>query len=191
MALKISRIWSNANDVHVCHYLVYVNADNTACIDPEGTIPVCSEMLRDLYLKTLLISDNGVLYSPISMTIGDPTVSISYIKNVGGVATFSTTTSSEEFPFNPELVSLDIGGKTLTPVFSSDVVEYAMTTTDASNLVTMVTSPTYAVVSMTLNTVAVEDPEAALTWETGANIVTITLALEADETVYTITVTKE
>lgn len=190
---QLKRIWADAKDVFVCHYVVYVNSDGVACVEPECVTPIGSQMLADLYSKSLLVSDNGVLYTPLSITKGSPTVSIVYAKvNSSGNFIPATVTSYEDVPFvDPVLTALDIGGKTLTPVFDSNTLEYALTTTDASNLLSFSVDSEDAEISVELNDVAVADLETGLTWTSGENTLKITLAIEEVTTVYEITVTKE
>ena len=189
--IRLSRIWSDAKDVDIRHYIVYVNDDGVACVDPEGTVPIGAEMLMDLYFKSLLVFDrDGVLYTPLSMSQGNPTISIYYAKVDNGDPKIAVATSYESAPIvDPELVALSIGGKVLTPEFSAEVLAYTMTTTDLSDLLAFEVAPPTAMVLLTLNGVAIEEP--LLTWAPGANILTISLAIEGVTTAYTITVTKE
>ena len=190
---QLKRIWADAKDIFVCHYVVYVNSDGVACVEPECVTPIGSQMLADLYSKSLLVSDNGVLYTPLSITKGSPTVSIVYAKvNSSGNLIPATVTSYEDIPFvDPVLTSLDVGGKTLTPAFDPDVLAYDLTTTDVTNLLTFEVSSPEAIVSVKLNGDVVEDVGTALAWDSGENTVVITLAIEEVDTIYTITVTKE
>lgn len=193
IGLQLKRIWADAKDIFVCHYVVYVNSDGVACVEPECVTPIGSQMLADLYSKSLLVSDNGVLYTPLSITKGSPTVSIVYAKvNSSGNFIPATVTSYEDVPFvDPVLTSLDVGGKTLTPAFDPDVLEYALTTTDVTNLLSFSVDSEDAEISVKLNGVAVADLETGLTWTSGENVLKITLAIEEVSTVYEITVTKE
>jgi hypothetical protein len=192
---SISRIWSDAKDVHVCHYIIYVDDRGLAYIDPEFRFPVDAETLRDAYLKTLLISDGEVLYAPASMSENEGLVVISYAKvdEDTEAIVLATVRSYSAIPIvvEPLLTSLSIGNKTLTPAFASDTLAYAVTTSDANNIVSAVASPEDAVITATLNTIPVADLTSGLVWDNGENTLVITVSKGEESTVYTITVTKE
>lgn len=75
------------------------------------------------------------------------------------------------------------------------MLEYAVSTTDATNKITATTDDPSAVIEIVLTNseetegVVVENGTAA-TWASGENIVTITVTDGESETVYTVTVTK-
>ena len=192
---NISRIWSDAKDVHVCHYIIYVDDRGLAYIDPEFRFPVDAETLRDAYLKTLLLSDGEVLYAPASMSENEGLVVISYAKvdEDTEAIVLATVRSYSAIPIvvEPLLTSLSIGNKTLTPAFASDTLAYAVTTSDANNIVSAVASPEDAVITATLNTIPVADLTSGLVWDNGENTLVITVSKGEESTVYTITVTKE
>lgn len=83
----------------------------------------------------------------------------------------------------------------LSPTFDAEVLEYAVSTTDATNKITATTDDPSAVIEIVLTNseetegVVVENGTAA-TWASGENIVTITVTDGESETVYTVTVTK-
>ena len=91
------------------------------------------------------------------------------------------------------LSSLAVGSLTLDPEFDPDVVEYTATTTNATNKIT-------AEAEWSDSTISIESEDATIatdgtaTWETGDNVVEITVtAVEGYETetkTYTVTVTK-
>ena len=90
---------------------------------------------------------------------------------------------------------MTIGALTLTPAFKADVLEYAVTTTDATNKITATTDDPSAVIVITLDDGVTEEPvvienSKAATWGSGENIVTITVTDGASVTEYTVTVTK-
>lgn len=192
---NISRIWSDAKDVHVCHYIIYVDDRGLAYIDPEFRFPVDAETLRDAYLKTLLLSDGEVLYTPASMSENEGLVVISYAKvdEDTEAIVLATVRSYRAIPIvvEPLLTSLSIGDKVLNPAFASDTLAYTATTTDASNIVSAVASPEDAVITATLNTIPVADLTSGLVWADGENTLVITVSKGEEDTVYTITVTKE
>lgn len=191
---SIFRIWSDAKDVHVCHYIIYVDDRGLAYIDPEFRFPVDAETLRDAYLKTLLISDGEVLYAPASMSENEGLVVISYAKvdEDTEAIVLATVRSYSAIPIvEPLLTSLSIGDKVLNPTFASDTLAYAATTTDASNIVSAIASPEGAVITATLNTVPVVDLTSGLVWTDGENTLVITVTSGEESATYTITVTKE
>ena len=192
---SISRIWSDAKDVHVCHYIIYVDDRGLAYIDPEFRFPVDAETLRDAYLKTLLLSDGEALYAPASMSENEGLVVISYAKvdEDTEAIVLATVRSYSAIPIvvEPLLTSLSIGDKVLNPTFASDTLAYAATTTDASNIVSAIASPEGAVITATLNTIPVADLTSGLVWDNGENTLVITVSKGEESTAYTITVTKE
>lgn len=192
---NISRIWSDAKDVHVCHYIIYVDDRGLAYIDPEFRFPVDAETLRDAYLKTLLLSDGEVLYTPASMSENEGLVVISYAKvdEDTEALVLATVRSYSAIPIvvEPLLTSLSIGDKVLNPTFASDTLAYAVTTSDANNIVSAVASPEGAVITATLNTVPVADLTSGLVWTDGENTLVITVTSGEESATYTITVTKE
>lgn len=87
------------------------------------------------------------------------------------------------------LSGLTIGSLTLTPTFDSDVKEYTAATTNASNKVTATPTDENATVVILNGETTVENGESAA-WETGENVLTITVTNGTEEEVYTVTVTK-
>lgn len=84
---------------------------------------------------------------------------------------------------------MTIGALTLTPSFDSEVLEYAATTTNATNKVTATTDDPSAVIAIDLDGETI-DNESSPTWEAGDNVLTITVTDGASETIYVVTVTK-
>jgi len=89
---------------------------------------------------------------------------------------------------------LTIGDLELVPEFDKEELEYAVSTTNASNKVTATTDDLSAVITIILNNSEVEDKEIEngkpVTWVSGENILTITVVDGLDETIYIVTVTK-
>lgn len=95
----------------------------------------------------------------------------------------------------PDIKSLSrlaIGSLTLTPAFDPETTEYTAVTTNGSNKVTA--EPTDPGDSVTImNGMTKVENGTAATWKTGDNVLTITVADEADAdnvNVYTVHVTK-
>ena len=89
---------------------------------------------------------------------------------------------------------MTIGELELVPEFDKEVLEYAVSTTNASNKVTATTDDPSAVITIVLNNSEEEDKEIengkAVTWASGENVLTITVVDGTEETVYVVTVTK-
>jgi phi13 family phage major tail protein len=89
------------------------------------------------------------------------------------------------------LKTLVIGALELTPAFSHDVVSYAATTTNASDIIVATPTDPDAIVSIDLNEGTTVVSGAAATWSEGENTVVITVTNGSATKDYTITVTKE
>ena len=88
------------------------------------------------------------------------------------------------------LSGLTIGALTLTPTFDSDVTEYEVTTTAATNKITATPEDEDATVEILVGETEIESGDSA-TWSAGENTVTITVTNGDATKVYTVTVTKE
>lgn len=87
---------------------------------------------------------------------------------------------------------MTLGTLTLTPTFDADVTEYTAETTNATNKLT-VTAAEGAEITVALGDTPVNsglDDKYSIAWETGENVVTVTVTDETGSTDYTITVTK-
>lgn len=88
------------------------------------------------------------------------------------------------------LSGITVGALTLTPTFSAEVTEYAVTTENNSNKVTASAAEGLEVV-LELDRVEIEN-ESSPSWEVGDNVIEITVTNAiGDSEVYTVTVTKE
>ena len=87
------------------------------------------------------------------------------------------------------LSALTIADLTLSPAFSSGVLEYAATTTDASNAVTATKNDSDATVAITVNGDSLTNGTAP-TWATGENLVVVTVTNDDATKAYKVTVTK-
>lgn len=88
------------------------------------------------------------------------------------------------------LSGLTIGALTLTPTFDSDVTEYEVTTSAATNKITATPEDENATVEILVGETEIDSGDSA-TWETGENTVTVTVTNGDQSKVYTVTVTKE
>lgn len=79
----------------------------------------------------------------------------------------------------------------MTPTFDSDTLEYSATTENATNKVTATPTDDTATVVILNGETEVENGTSA-SWEEGENTLTITVSGNgAEDTVYTVTVTRE
>ena len=94
------------------------------------------------------------------------------------------------------LSALSLGSLTLSPTFDAETTSYTTTTTNATNTVTATPADAGASIVITNKGTtggAVEVPNgSAVTWQTGANTLTVTVTAEDGTTTkaYTVTVTK-
>lgn len=88
------------------------------------------------------------------------------------------------------LSGLAIGALTLTPTFDSDVTEYEVTTSAATNKITATPEDEDATVEILVGETEIDSGDSA-TWAAGENTVTITVTNGDETEVYTVTVTKE
>ena len=84
---------------------------------------------------------------------------------------------------------MTIGDLDLVPEFDAETLEYAVATTNATNKVTATTIDPSAVITLDLDGEPLVNGTSP-TWESGANVVTITVTDGASETEYVVTVTK-
>ena len=82
-----------------------------------------------------------------------------------------------------------IGSLTLTPTFNSNTLNYAVTTENATNTVTATTASQTAQIAITVNGVAHTNGNSA-TWQTGDNIVLVTVSDRHTSQTYKVVVTK-
>ena len=86
------------------------------------------------------------------------------------------------------LASLKIGSLTLDPEFDPSEDEYEAETTNATNTITAVAADAGATIVIDVDDNVIQNGS-AYTWETGENVVTVTVTAEDGETVETYTVT--
>ena len=87
------------------------------------------------------------------------------------------------------LSELKIGELTLTPEFGSKTYEYTVETTDDENIITATAINEDAKVNIIVNNEVIEN-NTAYTWNTGDNIIEITVTDGSQSKTYTATVTK-
>lgn len=87
------------------------------------------------------------------------------------------------------LASLSLGQLTLDPVFAPETLTYTTTTTNATNTINAAATNPGATVSITNNDKPVANGS-AITWDSGANVVKVTVTADEASSIYTVTVTK-
>jgi hypothetical protein len=87
------------------------------------------------------------------------------------------------------LSALTLGSLTLTPSFDPSVTSYTTDTTNTTNTINATAASDSASVAILANSQTVVNGN-SITWQTGANTVTVTVTNGAATKVYTITVTK-
>lgn len=118
-------------------------------------------------------------------TLGANVVTIT-VKN-GEADNVYTVTVTKTLP-DDTLSSLVLTGLTLSPTFDSETTNYTAETTDESNVITAVATDPEATIVIKNGETPVENG-AAITWENGANTVTVAVTNGTTKT-YTVTVTK-
>lgn len=87
------------------------------------------------------------------------------------------------------LSSLTIGALSLTPAFDAGVTAYAVSTTNATNKVTVAADDPDATVQILLNGAEIANGSSA-TWAAGENTLTVIVTKGSASKTYTVTVTK-
>ena len=103
---------------------------------------------------------------------------------------FEVVSKQEEHVDNALLSDLRIGGLTLSPKFDSDTNTYTAKTTTATNTITAFPKSGTAAIEITAGSSKVTNG-GKITWNTGANTVTVKVTDGEQTKTYTVTVTKE
>ena len=94
---KMDKIYNQAKDVNVRGTYVYVKtatpADTNAYADDEYTRVFSEAELKDIFLKGMVIVDEGVFYKPASLAIAEGVATVSYAKEVSNAVTIFTANS--------------------------------------------------------------------------------------------------
>lgn len=124
---------------------------------------------------------------------GTPAIAEAFVAiGIGGVTPTADMTFAPDVANDPPTLSaLSLGSATLSPSFSSAVINYTATTTNASNAVTATAANAADTIAITVNGASVANGASA-TWNTGENtvVVTVTSASNGAANTYTVTVTK-
>lgn len=182
------RVSLHSNDLNVAAYIIYVNDLGLACYDESGLRPINFEKLEDLYIKGLLISDGGRLYTPTSLVTAEEVTTISYVKYDALNEEFVNSSMSSSEEVLPTLISMSVGGKTLTPTFSAEVLSYSMSTDADSDILVLDVFPEDTEIIVELGDDVITDYSEGITWTLGENTLTVTIGTD-DPVVYTVTVT--
>ena len=77
----MSKVYERYEDLHVRKTYVYAKAgDPYAYADPDKTVKIASDDLRDLFLKGAVIVDGTTEYSPTSYAESSKVGTITYVK---------------------------------------------------------------------------------------------------------------
>lgn len=123
----------------------------------------------------------------VEMADGEKRLTHYKSKGAAGYDTFFDKVPFAEVHDAPKLSALSIGTLTLTPAFDANTTTYTATTTNASDAVTF-TAPVGVTVTATANGATIASGD-SVTWNSGANTVSVTLAGSTATTTYTVTVT--
>lgn len=84
----MSKVYENANDVHVRAILVYAkNGDSYAYADSANTVTINQAELKDIFEKGCIVVDAGVEYKPVSFKSATGVGTITYVKTDGTTPT--------------------------------------------------------------------------------------------------------
>jgi hypothetical protein len=96
----MSKVYERYEDLHVRKTYVYAKAnDPYAYADPDKTVKIASDDLRDLFLKGVVIVDGTTEYSPTSYAESSKVGTITYVKADSTTASTAvlTTLKSKEY----------------------------------------------------------------------------------------------
>jgi hypothetical protein len=96
----MSKVYERYEDLHVRKTYVYAKAnDPYAYADPDKTVKIASDDLRDLFLKGVVIVDGTTEYSPTSYAESSKVGTITYVKADTTTASTAvlTTLKSKEY----------------------------------------------------------------------------------------------
>jgi hypothetical protein len=96
----MSKVYERYEDLHVRKTYIYVKKNDVyAYADPDKTVKIASDDLRDLFLKGAVILDGTTEYLPISYVISSNVGTMTYVKtgttNSGSTAVLATLKSKE------------------------------------------------------------------------------------------------
>lgn len=96
----MSKVYEKYEDLHVRKTYIYVKENDVyAYADPDKTVKIASDDLRDLFLKGAVILDGTTEYLPISYVISSNVGTMTYVKtgttNDGSTAVLATLKSKE------------------------------------------------------------------------------------------------
>ena len=145
-------------------------------------LPAATPAVVKLGSTTLTNYDEGVVWAT-----GSNTLTITLNDGVSNPVVY-TITVTKIVP--PSLSALSVGGKTLTPTFSSGTKSYTMSTESASDILTFTTVPADMAAVVKLGSTVITGYGEGVTWAAGSNTLTITLEDGVSEpVVYTVAVT--
>ena len=96
----MSKVYERYEDLHVRKTYVYAKADDPyAYADPDKTVKIASDDLRNLFLKGAVILDGTTEYLPTSYVISSNVGTMTYVKADTTTASTAvlTTLKSKEY----------------------------------------------------------------------------------------------
>jgi hypothetical protein len=96
----MSKVYERYEDLHVRKTYIYVKADDVyAYADPDKTVKIASDDLRNLFLKGVVILDGTTEYLPTSYVISSNVGTMTYVKADATTASTAvlTTLKSKEY----------------------------------------------------------------------------------------------
>jgi len=96
----MSKVYERYEDLHVRKTYIYAKADDPyAYADPDKTVKISSDDLRDLFLKGVVIRDGITEYLPTSYVISSNVGTMTYVKADTTTASTAvlTTLKSKEY----------------------------------------------------------------------------------------------
>lgn len=74
----MKKIFEDAKDLHVSATILFVDANNYACVDEEAETKASKDELIDAFKKGLLITTETGMVRPYILTVDDDYASVSY-----------------------------------------------------------------------------------------------------------------
>ncbi len=147
------------------------------------------EMKIQSSTEVQFIQDNTV-FKGTRRADGQPVIAGAFVAiNINNTAVTTALAFAADTANDATVDSLTIGSETLSPSFNSGVYSYAVTASAASDKVDVTTAQADASVAIAYAGKNVKDG-GTVTWESGANPLTVTVKKGNVTRVYTITVTK-
>ena len=138
--------------------------------------------------EVVILSDDATIADDGTATWGEGENVVTIAVTKGMWTKAYKVTVSAPVP-DATLSALTVGALTLSPTFDSDTTEYTATTSNNTNKITATATDEEATVEIESDDASIA-ADGTATWETGENVVTITVTNGGQSKVYTVTVTK-